>query len=157
MQMLDAEPGIVLPPLVRTADLQQNNLDRQAASGDETADIGNISRHYVVGAAGKKPPPGAGAAQCGDCDVGMAGRECLAECQREEHAEMRAPLRLGIEQAREEYRFRRSLSPADCIAGADQLGKIERFGRHYDRGFHALLIAVISQGDGRNSPSRAVA
>ena len=87
----------------------------------------------------------------------MAGSECLAECQREEHAEVRAAVRLGIEQAREEYRFRRSLSPADCLAGADQLGKIERFGRHYDRGFHALLSAVISQGDGRNSASRAVA
>jgi hypothetical protein len=144
-------------PLVRTADLQQNHVDRQAASGDQTADIGNIRRHYVIGAPGKKPPPGVGAAQRADGDVGMAGSECHAECQREEHAEVRAALRLGIEQAREEYRFRRSLSPADCLAGANQLGKIERFGRHYDRGFHALISAVMSQGDGRNSASRAVA
>ena len=100
--MLDAEPGIVLPPLVRTADLQQNYVNRQAASGDQTADIGNIRRHYVIGAPDKKPPPGAGAAQRGDGDVGMAGSKCLAECQREEHAEVRAALRLGIEQAREE-------------------------------------------------------
>jgi Asp-tRNA(Asn)/Glu-tRNA(Gln) amidotransferase A subunit family amidase len=49
-----------------------------------------ILRHDVTGVAGEKPPPGAGAAQCGDGDVGMAGGECIAERQREENAERRA-------------------------------------------------------------------
>jgi hypothetical protein len=119
VQVFDAEPGIVPARFVRAADLQQNYVDRQAASGDETADIRNISRHYVIGAAGKKTPPGAGAAQCGERDVGMAGGECFAEGQREEHAEWRAALGLGIEHASEEHRFRRCFGPTDCLAGAD--------------------------------------
>ena len=155
VQMLDAEPGIVPPRFVRTADLQQHDVDRQAATGYQAADIGNIGRHDVVGAAGEKPPPGAGAAQCGDGDVGVAGAKAVAECQREKHAEWRAALRLGIEQAGEEYRFRRRLSPADCLAGADQLGKIERFGRYCDRGFHAPLSAAISPGARAGLPRTA--
>src|SRR5271154_2743148 len=52
VQVFDAEPGIVPARFVRAPDLQQNYVDRQAASVDETADIGNISRYYVIGAAG---------------------------------------------------------------------------------------------------------
>jgi hypothetical protein len=52
---------------------------------DQAADIGNIGRHDVVGAIGKKPPPGAGAAQCGDGDVEVVGGEGVAEGQREKH------------------------------------------------------------------------
>src|SRR5260370_24052189 len=81
--MLDAEPGIVSPRFVRAADLQQHKVDRQTATGYQAADIGNIGRHDVVGAIGKKPPPGAGAAQCGD--VGVVGGEAVAEGQREKH------------------------------------------------------------------------
>ena len=73
VQMLDAEPGIVPPGFVRAADLQQHKVDRQAATGYEATNIGNIRRDDVVGAAGEKPPPGAGAAQCGDGDVGVVG------------------------------------------------------------------------------------
>src|ERR1700731_879356 len=85
VQMLDAEPGIVSPGFVRAADLQQHKLDRQTATGYQAADIGNIGRHDVVGAIGKKPPPGAGAAQCGDGEVGVVGGEGVAEGQREKH------------------------------------------------------------------------
>jgi hypothetical protein len=56
-----AEPGIVSPRFVRAADLQQHKVDRPTATGYQAADIGNIGRHDVVGAIGKKPPPGAGA------------------------------------------------------------------------------------------------
>ena len=37
------------------------------------------------------------------------------------------------------------LSPPDCLAGTDQPGKIERFGRYGDRGFHAPLRDAISE------------
>jgi hypothetical protein len=84
---------------------------------------------------GKKPSPGAGAAQCGDGDVGVVGGEAVAEGQREKHAEWRAALRLRIEQPGEEHRFRCRLSPPDRLARADQPGKIERFGRYGDRSF----------------------
>jgi hypothetical protein len=144
VQMLDAEPGIVTPRFVRAADLQQHDVDRQAATRYQAANIGNIGRHDVVGAGGEKPPPGAGAAQCGDGDVGVVGAEAVAEGQREKHTEWRAALRLRIKQAGEEHRFRRRLSPPDCLAGTDQLRKIERFGRYGDRGFHAPLMAAIS-------------
>jgi len=52
------------------------------------ANIGNIGRHDVVGAAGEKPSPGAGAAQRGDGDVGVAGGEGVAEGQREKRRGM---------------------------------------------------------------------
>ena len=70
----------------------------------------------VVGATGEKPPPGAGTTQCGDGDVGVIGGEGVAEGQREKHAEWRAALRLRIEQAGEEHRFRCRLSPPDRLA-----------------------------------------
>ena len=57
VQMLDAEPGVVSPRFVRAADLQQHKVDRQTATGYQAADIGNIGRHDVVGAIGKKPSP----------------------------------------------------------------------------------------------------
>src|SRR6266481_6080453 len=99
VQMLDAEPGIVPPRFVRAADLHQHEVDRQAATEYEAADIGNIGRYDVVGAAGEKPSPCAGAAQCGDGDVGVVGGEAVAEGQREKNAEWRATLRLRVKQA----------------------------------------------------------
>jgi hypothetical protein len=105
-------------------------VDRQAATGYPAANIRNIGRHDVVGATGEKPPPG-------------------AERQREKHAEWRAALRLGIKQAGEEHRFRCRLSPPDCLAGTDQLRKIERFGRYGDRCFHAAQGRHLRRG--RNS------
>ena len=138
VQVLDPEPRIVPPRLVRTADLQQHDVDRQAAVGDETADIGNVGRHDIVGAVREKPPSGAGAAQRGDGDVRVPGGERVAEGQRKEHAERRTAFRLGIEHARQEYGFRRRFGPADSLAGTDQPGKIERFGRRCDGSFHAL-------------------
>src|ERR1700736_1277962 len=146
--MLDAEPGIVPPRLVRAADLHQHDVDRQAATGYEAANIGNIGRDDVVGAAGEKPPPGAGAAQCGDDNVGVIRGEAVAEGQREKNAEWRATLRLRVKQADEEHWFCRRLGPPDCLAGTDQLGEIERFGRYGDRGFHAPLRADISSAIG---------
>src|SRR6202011_2006526 len=122
-----------------------HKVDRQAATGYQAANIENIGRYDVVAAAGEKPPPGAGAAQCGDGDVGVVGAKGVAEGQREKHAEWRAALRLGIEQAGEEHRLRRRLGPPDCLAGTDQLAKIERFGRYGDRSFHAPLRAAISR------------
>src|SRR6202022_32850 len=120
-------------------------LGRQAATGYQAANIGNIGRHDVVGAIGEKPPPGAGAAQCGDRDVGVVGAKGVAEGHREKQAEWRTALRLSVEQAGEEHRFRCRLSPPDCLAGTDQPGKIERFGRYGDRGFHAPLRDAISE------------
>src|ERR1700757_132493 len=76
----------------------------------------------------------------------MAGGECVAECQRKKHSELRAALRLGIKYAGEKHWLRRRLGPADRLAEADQLGKIERLGRYCDRGFHVSLSAVISRG-----------
>jgi hypothetical protein len=49
--------------------------------------IGNIGRYDIVGARGKKPPPGAAAAQGGDRDIRMTGGKAVAEGQRKEHAE----------------------------------------------------------------------
>src|SRR6202011_2494549 len=115
------------------------------ATGYQAANIGNIGGYDVVGAAGKKPPPGAGAAQCGHCDVGVVGAKGVAEGQREKHAEWRTALRLSVEQAGEEHRFRRRLSPPDCLAWTDQPGTNERFGRYGDRGFHAPLRDAISE------------
>ena len=126
VQVLDAEPGIVSSGFVRAADLQQHDVDRQAATGDEARNIGNIGRHDVVGAPGKKPPSGAGAAQGGDGDVRMTGGKAVAEGQRKEHAERRATFRLSIEQPGEEQRFGGRLGPADRLAAADQSAKIER-------------------------------
>jgi hypothetical protein len=60
VQMLDAEPGIVPPRFVRAADLQQHDVDRQQPTGYQATNIGNICWDDVVGAAGEKPPPGAG-------------------------------------------------------------------------------------------------
>ena len=80
--------------------------------------------------------------------VGVVGGEGVAEGQREKHAEWRTALRLSVEQAGEEHRFRCRLSPPDCLAGTDQPGKIERFGRYGDRGFHAPLRADISSAIG---------
>src|ERR1700724_4917580 len=154
--MLDAEPGIVPPRFVRASDLHQHDVDRQAAIGYEAANIGNIGRDDVVGAAGEKPPPGAGAAQCGDGDVRVVGGEAIAEGQREKYAEWWAALRLRVKQAGEEHRLRRRLGPSDCLAGTDQLGEIERFGRYGDRGFHAPLRAGISSAH-RTSSNRAAA
>ena len=54
------------------------------------------------------------------------------------------------------HRFRCRLSPPDSLAGTDQPGKIERFGRYGDRSFHAPLRAAISR-NARTSPNRAVA
>jgi len=90
----------------------------------------------VVGTIGKKPPPGAGAAQCGNGDVGVVGGEGVVEgSARKTHAEWRTALRLSVEQAGEEHRFRCRLSPPDRLARTDQPGKIERFGRYGDRSF----------------------
>ena len=100
----------------------------------------------VVGTIGKKPPPGAGAAQCGNGDVGVVGGEGVVEgSARKTHAEWRAALRLRIEQAGEEHRFRCRLSPPDRLARTDQPGKIERFGRYGDPVFHAPLSDAISE------------
>ena len=85
--MLDAEPGIVSSGIVRAPHLQQYDVDRQAAAGDEARNIGNIGWHDIVGAPGKKPPSGAGAAQGGDRDIRMTGGKAVAEGQRKEHAE----------------------------------------------------------------------
>ena len=137
VQMLDAEPGVLLPGFIRATDLQQHDIDRQAATGYKAANIGNIGRNDVVGAIGEKPPPGAGAAQCGDGDVRVVGGEAVAEGQREKHAKWRAALSLRIKQAGEEHRFRRRLRPPDCLAETDQLGKVERVGCYRDRGCHA--------------------
>src|ERR1700730_3884715 len=120
-------------------------LGRQAATGYQAANIGNIGRYDVIAAPGGKPPPVAGAAQCGDRDVGVVGAKGVAEGQREKQAEWRTALRLRVEQAGEEHRFRCRLSPPDCLAGTDQPGKIERFGRYGDRGFHAPLRDAISE------------
>src|SRR3984893_2233087 len=120
-------------------------LGRQAATGYQAANIGNIGRYDVIAAPGGKPPPVAGAAQCGDRDVGVVGAKGVAEGQREKQAEWRTALRLRVEQAGEEHRFRCRLSPPDGLAGTDQLGKIERFGRYGDRGFHAPLRGAISE------------
>jgi hypothetical protein len=88
----------------------------------------------------------------------VVGGEAVAEGQREKNAEWRAALRLRIKQAGEEYRFRRRLSPPDCLAGTDQLGKIERLGRYGDWGFHAPLRNAISPGaNARTFPNRTVA
>jgi hypothetical protein len=87
LQVLDAEPGIVSSGIVRAPHLQQYDVDRQAAAGDEARNIGNIGRHDIVGAPGKKPPSGAGAAQGGDRDIRMTGGKAVAEGQRKEHAE----------------------------------------------------------------------
>jgi hypothetical protein len=65
LQVLDAKPGIVSSGIIRAADLHQYDVDRQPAAGDEPRNIGNIGRHNIVGAPGKKPPSGAGAAQGG--------------------------------------------------------------------------------------------
>src|SRR5436309_11175545 len=54
-------PSPAPPRFVRAADLHQHDVDRQAATGYEAANIGNIGRYDVVGAAGEKPSPGAGA------------------------------------------------------------------------------------------------
>jgi hypothetical protein len=72
--MLDAEPGIIPPRFVGAADLQQHHIDRQAATGYQAADIGNIGWNDVVGPVGEKPPPGAGAAQCGEVNLRHAVR-----------------------------------------------------------------------------------
>src|SRR4029077_12818314 len=81
-------------------------------------------------------------------DVRVVGGEAVAEGQREKNAEWRATLRLRVKQAGEEHRFCRRLAPPDCLAGTDQLGEIERFGRYGDRGFHAPLRADISSAIG---------
>src|SRR4029077_6914923 len=81
-------------------------------------------------------------------DVRVVGGEAVAEGQREKNAEWRATLRLRVKQAGEEHRFCRRLAPPDCLAGTDQLGEIERFGRYGDRGFHAPLRAGISSAIG---------
>ena len=73
--------------ILRAADLQQYDVDRQAATGDEARNIGNVGRHDIVGAPGKKPPSGAGAAQGGDREIRMTGGKAVAEGQRKEHAE----------------------------------------------------------------------
>src|ERR1700730_5138169 len=125
--MADAEPGIVPPGFVWAADLQQHDVDRQAATGYQAANIGNIGRHDVVGAVGEKPPPGAGAAQCGDSDVRVVGGEAVTEGQREKNAEWRAALRLRVKQAGEEHRLRRRLGPSDFFPRPGRSwGKISR-------------------------------
>jgi hypothetical protein len=65
--------------IVRAGDPQQYDVDRQPATGDEARNIGNIGRHDIVGAADKKPPSGAGAAQGGDGDIRMTGGKAVAE------------------------------------------------------------------------------
>ena len=72
------------------------------------------------------------------------------------NAEWRATLRLRVKQAGKEHRLGRRLGPPDCLAGTDQLGEIERFGRYGDRGFHAPLRAGISSAH-RTSSNRAAA
>ena len=47
MQMLDAEPGIVPPRFVRAADLHQHDVDRQAATGYEAANLTSPIRPMV--------------------------------------------------------------------------------------------------------------
>src|SRR4029077_10522082 len=89
-------------------------------------------------------------------DVRVVGGEAVAEGQREKNAEWRAALRLRVKQAGEEHWFCRRLGPPDCLAGTDQLGEIERFGRYGDRGFHAPLRAGISSAH-RTSSNRAAA
>jgi hypothetical protein len=75
----------------------------------------------------------------------VVGAKSVAEGQREKHAEWRTTVHLSVEQAGEEHWFRCRLSPPDCLAGTDQPGKIERFGRYGDRGFHAPLSDAISE------------
>jgi len=79
--------------------------------------ISEILAGMTLSAAGEKPPPGAGAAQCGDGDFGVVGAKGVAEGQREKHAEWRTALRLSVEQASEEHRLRCRLSPPDCDIG----------------------------------------
>ena len=130
MQVLDAEPGVVPSGIVRAADLQHYDVDRQAAAGDEARNVRNIGRHDVVGATGKKSPTGAGATQGGDRDIRMTGGEAVAEGQRKEHAESRATFRLSVKQLREEQRLGGRFGPADRLAPADQSAKIERIRRY---------------------------
>jgi 3-oxoacyl-[acyl-carrier protein] reductase len=48
--MLDAEPGIVPPGFVRAADLQQHDVDRQAATGYEAIPIGRANQPEDIAA-----------------------------------------------------------------------------------------------------------
>ena len=77
--------------------------------------------------------------------LGWPAAKASLKVSAKKDAEWRTALRLGIEQAGEEHRFRRRLGPPDCLAGTDQPGKIERFWRYRDRGFHAPLRAFISE------------
>src|SRR6202048_930677 len=93
----------------------------------------------------KKRRPAPAPPTAGTGTVGGVGAKGVAEGQREKQAEWRTTLRLSVEQAGEEHRFRCRLSPPDCLAGTDQPGKIERFGRYGGRGFHAPLRDAISE------------
>jgi hypothetical protein len=119
VQVLDAKPAIVASGIVRSAHLQQYDVDRQAPAGNEARNIGNIGRHYVVGALSKKSPSSAGAAQGCDGDVRMTGGKAVAEGQRKEHAERWATFSLSIEQPREKQGLGGGLGPADCLTGAN--------------------------------------
>jgi hypothetical protein len=131
--VLDAEPGIVATRSIRAAQLQQHNVDDELAGRDQPRQVGNIRRDHVVGPAGKESPAGAGAAERGHRHLGMTGAERIAEGQREEHPERRTARGLRVEQAGEENRLGGRLGPADRLAGADQLGEIERLGRELTR------------------------
>jgi len=119
VQVLDAESGIVSSGIVRAAYLQQYDVDRQPAAGDEARNIGNIGRHDVAGALSKKPPSGASTAQGGNGDIRMTGGKAVAKSQWKEHAERRATFRLSIEQPREKQRLGSRLGPADRLASTD--------------------------------------
>ena len=56
----------------------------------------------------------------------MTGGKAVAEGQRKEHAERRATFRLSIEQPCEKQRLGRRLGPADRLAAAYHVAKIER-------------------------------
>ena len=63
----------------------------------------------------------------------MTIAESIAEGQREEHPERRTPRGLCVKQQGKKHRLGGRLGPADRLAGADQLGEIERLGRELTR------------------------
>jgi hypothetical protein len=80
-----------------------------------------------------------------NCGAERQHHDARGDRSRRDQEHLPSAVRLRIKQAGEEHRFRRRLSPSDCLAGTDQLRKIERFGRYGDRGFHAPLRAAISE------------